>query len=164
MTIASNKTLKVNKKITQMLDPNAGVLVVFFSAESQDGTGYTASASVQITGALNGLTFDDIYGTGYVCYTTAGESEAWYTVLYSEQPVNFEIKSSNPNVLGAWIDYSSVEQEDFWIMRNGRTKWYSGYSYYVYYYTYPNKKGNVTLTVKALDGSNKTAKVKIRVK
>ena len=49
-------------------------------------------------------------------------------------------------------------------MRNGRTKWYSGYSYYVYYYTYPNKKGNVTLTVKALDGSNKTAKVKIRVK
>ena len=162
--IVKNEKLSVSTKITNIVNPNAvGNVYAVLRAESKDGTDYYSEAIVNITGPLNGITFDDPYGYGYyVRPTLTGYS--YRVALYSEQPVNFEISSNKPNVLGAYIDYESIEEDYFWIRKNGKVTYYHGYSYWVYYYAYPDKYGTATLTVKALDGSNKTTKLKIQVK
>ena len=158
----SGSSLTVSKNAEKAMDLRSGSLYVTVKAEALDGTGYTAYQDILITGTLNGMCFEDPYGSGYTMVNDYYDY-TFYTYLYSEQPVNFQITSSNPNKVGAYIDYNSVEESEFWIMRNGRTKYYTGYVYTVYYFTYPNAKGTVTLTVKAMDGSNKTAKLKLKV-
>ncbi len=158
----SGSSLTVSKNAEKALDLTNGYLFVIVKAEALDGTGYTAYQTIQITGTLNGLTFEDPYGAGYYMYSDDYEY-TYYTYLYSEQPVNFQITSSSPNKVGAYVDYSSQERSDFWITKSGRTKYYSGYVYTVYYFVYPGTKGTVTLTAKTLDGSNKSAKLKLKV-
>ncbi len=159
----SGSSLTVSKNAEKALDLARGYLYVTVKAEALDGTGYTAYQDILISGTLNGLTFEDPYGIGYTIFSD--DYEYMHNIsLYSEQPVNFQLTSSSPNKVGVYIDYTTMTPiESFWITRNGRTKYYSGYEYIVKFYVYPGVKGTVTLTAKAMDGSNKTAKLKIKV-
>ncbi|MBQ6478932.1 MAG: S8 family serine peptidase [Erysipelotrichaceae bacterium] len=83
------------------------------------------------------------------------------TVLYlnTDQYAVFEIKSSNPSICSAVIDWDGS--------LTGEGASYDPLGVYIYPVAIINnsgKTGKATITIKALDGSNKTAKVTVVVK
>ena len=156
----STGKLITSKTLAKAFDIDYGNLYVTVRATAADGSGFYSEDEVLIKPPVKGITFEDPYGYGYYCYTDS----AYEVALYADQPCYIQITCSKPGILGAFVDYESIEADQFWIYRNGRTTYYSGFSYWVDYFTYPNKRGTVTLTAKALDGSGKKAKLKIQIK
>ena len=154
-TIASNTTLKISKDITKVANPGSGSLVITLLAEATDGTGYTATEEILVRMPVTFLTFE-YKNYGYVTYNSYNEeNNTWVVYFGCDQYALFEVKSSNPNVFGCFIDYDSVSYDSY----------YGLYLYPVIFSVNPNsKKGSVSFTVKALDGSKKSASTKLSLK
>ena len=83
--------------------------------------------------------------------------------VFSRYSLRYQLTSSRPGIVGGVIDYDSAFQTTFSYRKNGRTVTVDGYGYLVRIYTYPEKTGTAVLTVKALDGSNQTARLRVKV-
>ncbi len=135
--IVSNSTLSVASKIGGgMIDPSRGTLRVALTATAADGTGYSDFQIVTITPKINYMYFEY---KSYYGYVDDGYQYIWF---YCDSPISFDVKSSNAKVCNVWLDG------------------YDGNWYCVG--MVPSKKGTVTITAKALDGSGKTCKTSIR--
>ncbi len=154
VTVDKSGNLKVNTKITSIADPSRGHLSVIVGISTADGTNYTADAYVNILPAMKALTLDH---TG----TWLADTDGGYIVyILTDTLANFTVSSSNPNVMGAFVDNYDIYSANFYY----KGKYYNGYAIPVYFFTYPGKKGSVKLTVTALDGSNKKTSVSFKVK
>ncbi len=169
--IASNSKLTLSKNITDYWDVEIGNLDIYLRADSQDGTGYyydqyeykDAGEGIRVKSPQGSVIFDD-YGGGWYIYGDSKESNSGGFWLFSTNFTNFQITSSNPKVSGAMIDYDNIEYGWDYVYQKGRPKYVKGYWYPVYFFSYPGKKGTATITAKALDGSGKSAKVKVKIR
>ena len=134
--IAGNNLQVANKILDGRIDPSYGDLKVVLLATSADGTGYSDFQVITITSPISYLYFEY---SNYYGYVSEGYQYIWF---YCDQPVEFEYTSSNQKLCSVWDDGSDGNWHSVGML--------------------PTGKGTVTITVKALDGSNKTAKTKIR--
>ena len=167
-------TVKKSKEVETFLSG----LSIYLRADSADGTNYSTEAYVWVTGTFTGLTMEDQYGDGMAAVAGGSDddSDCYKNWVYTEWDIPLEIVSSNPDIVGAYIDTNSrVELTSdpsnpydyaFYITKNGKTTYYlHGYQYDIKIYTYPGKKGTAYLTVKAADGSGlKSFKLKVVVR
>lgn len=159
ITVSSAGKLKVDSKIKKALNSNWGTydyLFVVVAATTTDGTKYTDYKEVYVQNAVTKIAFekksykstdDDLD------FITVDGNQVYVLTMYANAYImEFDVKSSNPSIGSAIVDsprWNSAKQM---------------YSYDVYFINNSNKKGTVTLTVKALDGSNKSAKTKFTFK
>ena len=136
--IVNNSSLSVAKKIDGgNIDPDDSVLYVVLKATAADGTEYTDYTSVRITRNISYFRFE------YSRYEDYFNPDYYYEIwFYCDSPTEFDVKSSNAKIATACYG----GKDGFWYAVDVQ----------------PVKKGTITITVKALDGSNKTAKVKYR--
>ena len=144
----NNGTLSVKANGLSKLDPYAESATVRITARTTDGTNFTSTTYVAINKPIKILGFDY---PQWNCY-----SRGEYAIdFYCDQPVQFEAKSSNMKNVAVTGVYSYNQQV-----------WYNGkycYKYQIVFVAYP-VWGSANITVKALDGSNKTASTKINLR
>jgi hypothetical protein len=108
-------------------------------ATTTDGTNYSGSAKYNIVEPCKYIVFYNSWGyadTNFIMRLADGYVQA--PIVGTEKFTRFEVTSSNPSVLSAYAE--------------------SGYLFLV-----PNKKGDVSIKIRALDGTNKSTTIKIRV-
>ena len=159
--ITLNKdTLKVKKTLENLVDFEEDLSVYLtLKAVTADGTEFSDSIDILLTGELEALLFEPTEGPYYECLVDTG----YTTYLYSQFPIKYDISSSNPLVAGAYIDYTSEKRAEFEYTKNGKVYVITGYQYRVRIYSAYDTTGIATITVKALDGGNKKAVLKVRV-
>ena len=169
VSIDKSGKLKTSKKLDSEGYLNG--FSIYLRADAADGTNYFTEAYVWVSGPFTGFCMEDSYGTGEILYSDTDPDHHNY--VYTEWDIPVEITSSNPNIVGAYIDPDSkVEIFDdpyygyaFFIEKNGKFREYHhGYRYDVIMQTYPGKKGTAYLTIKAADGSGLVDKIKVVVK
>lgn len=150
VTVDNNGNLNVKAGISKIADPAMGDLTVVVGACTTDGTNYTAYTEIYVQPAMK---YMKLYDTGtWYCYTDG----VYLNYVVTDTLASFDVTSSNPNVMGAFVDNYNTYEENF----------YSNGKYYVavFLFTYPGKPGTAKITVKALDGSNKSSSVTYKVK
>ena len=152
-------TLSVRKSLLNHADPEEETISVTVKAVCQDGTGFETEDILRVTPVLQGFLFDPPQGGYYECSPDSTSN----AVLFSQYSLRYQLTSSRPGIVGGVIDYDSEFQTTFSYRKNGRTVTVDGYGYLVRIYTYPEKTGTAVLTVKALDGSNQTARLRVKV-
>ena len=167
ITIASNSKLSVSKKIWDHFVEDFN-LKVYLRADAQDGTNYyydqyehkEDGEGIYVTPPQGSVIIENYYSGAY----PISNDEGYYYNIYmfSKGRTNFQITSSNPNVLGA--DYAGyLGSGSDYIYQNGRLKYVTGHWYKLRLHACPGKKGTVTITAKAMDGSGKSGKLKVKV-
>ena len=115
---------------------------IYINAYTTDGTGFSGGDNVFITRSDTYLSFTRPGGKerkSVTAYVNRDFKLPFYTDIYANMDVNYQVTSSNPEVCSG---YRSDE--------TGIT-------------VQPRKKGTAILIVKACDGSKKTAKIKVKV-
>lgn len=146
VTVDKNGTLKTDKNITSLGELKNGALTVIVKAEAADGSGYSSEATVLVKPAVTVL--DLRYST----------SAGYYVVI--DSPVNVSVTSGNPNILGGFASNYQKSGTSFYY----KNKYYNGYAIPISFGAPEEKSGKAAITIKALDGSNKSFKITFNVK
>lgn len=149
ISINSSGTLSVKSSLQSIVDNLSSGLTVTVSATSTDGTNVTGSITYIITRKTStmkmGSLSNNYNGTAYLYFYT----DQYYSV--------FSATSSNPKVLSVY-ETDSVASISY-VGYNS----YSGLYCYKVYLVIPGFTGSTKITIKAIDGSNKSCSTNIRV-
>ena len=132
----------------QGYDLDSGVLMIRVYAYAADRTGYYDVVNIYAVSPVSKLYFASKK------YEIDQSDKEMCLKLYSDRWVMFEVSSANSSIGGIRINYEETVQDP----ESGL------YEYNVYFKNSNHKKGSVMLSVKALDGSKKTAVTKVVVK
>ncbi|MBR2760587.1 MAG: S8 family serine peptidase [Solobacterium sp.] len=157
--VLAKGVLRANPSLKNHVDFKNELVYVTLRAVSDDGTGYTDTVRILVTGELEALQFAPIDGQYYECLPNIG----YTTYLYSQYPIKYDIHTTDPSVAGAYIDYSSETPADFEYIKDGQVYVCSGYQYRVRIYTAYENTGITKIVVKSLDGTNRKAALYVRV-
>ena len=153
VTVSSDGKLKVSPKAKEKLGIGSGDLYVMVKAYTTDTTGYSDYLEYTINDPITSVKFQQ---KSYQKEVGEGSGNGiFYSFgFYANEFSHFEVKSSNPSIGSGAVEYMNTEYDDETGM----------YLYSVTFINNSNRKGSITLTVKALDGSEKTASTKITFK
>ncbi len=76
-----------------------------------------------------------------------------------DSPVNVSVTSGNPSILGGFASNYQKSGTSFYY----KNKYYNGYAIPISLATPEGKSGKAAITIKALDGSNKSFKITFNV-
>lgn len=142
ISLSKNGVLKVSKSILSKLPTHSNYILLDVAVYTTDNSLFNDRMTIAFSEPVKTLKF----AQSSASVKTGGSNSD--IILRTDQMGVFEVTSSNPNVAGAVI-------EDFY---------YDGkyYNYWVRVMGY--KKGSATIKVKSIDGSGKSASIKINVK
>ncbi len=156
ISLSSKGVLKSSAKLKKKLDKNDRIYVEI-EVTDEGGTSYGTSFSVVIWNGVSKISFEKAAYTETLPDILGEADNPYYLIsdyfVYSDKETFFSVTSSNPDIAG-------VCQISDW----GEDEETGMYKYEVQIINNKGLKGTVTLNLKALDGSGKTAKTKITYK